>query len=424
MFWRRKSDGFDWHKHVRTTIKLRREDRRRRLDGAKDLAIGGVKDAGRAGIAASVSGLDTLNRTITSPIAWVGHMISTGLSKSLQSLTRIAGPGARIWERGSIAPMLGFAAIIAGLLGLGRASAQGWDHVALGMSIGALAILTYLIVPPLLTGKGPATLTRISSGLSSFMQRMPLLKGLSLQAQRVTTATLLLAGLAGGGWFAANALIANLPASTLASLPGLSRPVLQGSARATSGDTLRLSGQILRLSGIEAPETDQQCGGQGKEKRWRCGAAAQTALQEILRDKPVTCDLQGTNDKGQKLATCKAGKIDIAADLAGRGHVFAQAGLFSSYGRQEQDARNAKLGVWRGSAERPQEYRSRIWEAAKKAAPEGCPIKGHISGNERLYAVPWSTSYSRIKVRQDKGGRWFCSEGEALAAGWKPVERS
>src|SRR4029077_13923845 len=49
MFARRKnSDGFEWHKYVRTTIKLRREERRQRILDARRAA---VHQAGAAGVA-------------------------------------------------------------------------------------------------------------------------------------------------------------------------------------------------------------------------------------------------------------------------------------------------------------------------------------------------------------------------------------
>ena len=52
MFWQKRNDGFEWHKYVRTTIKLKREDRRRRIDHARSAAVEGLKGAGRAGFAA------------------------------------------------------------------------------------------------------------------------------------------------------------------------------------------------------------------------------------------------------------------------------------------------------------------------------------------------------------------------------------
>ena len=55
------------------------------------------------------------------------------------------------------------------------------------------------------------------------------------------------------------------------------------------------------------------------------------------------------------------------------------------------------------------------------AAPEGCAIKGNVTRNGRIYHMPWSPWYAQIKMEPDKGKRWFCSEAEAVAAGWRPV---
>ena len=71
MFWKKKSNNFDWHKHVRTTIKLRREARKQKVDGAVNLAVGGIKGAGKAGVSASFSGLDALNRMIAGAVRGV-----------------------------------------------------------------------------------------------------------------------------------------------------------------------------------------------------------------------------------------------------------------------------------------------------------------------------------------------------------------
>jgi len=50
-----------------------------------------------------------------------------------------------------------------------------------------------------------------------------------------------------------------------------------------------------------------------------------------------------------------------------------------------------------------------------------CNIKGNISINsgERIYHVPGQEYYSATKISPQHGERWFCSEGEARAAGWR-----
>ncbi len=38
-----------------------------------------------------------------------------------------------------------------------------------------------------------------------------------------------------------------------------------------------------------------------------------------------------------------------------------------------------------------------------------------------IYHMPWSPWYDRVRIDDSRGERWFCSEAEALAAGWRPV---
>jgi hypothetical protein len=53
-----------------------------------------------------------------------------------------------------------------------------------------------------------------------------------------------------------------------------------------------------------------------------------------------------------------------------------------------------------------------------------CAIKGNISGKgARIYHVPGQRDYERTGIREEKGERWFCSEAEARAAGWRPARR-
>lgn len=50
-----------------------------------------------------------------------------------------------------------------------------------------------------------------------------------------------------------------------------------------------------------------------------------------------------------------------------------------------------------------------------------CRIKGNISLNtgERIYHVPGQDHYDETRISPGKGERWFCSEQEARAAGWR-----
>jgi hypothetical protein len=83
--------------------------------------------------------------------------------------------------------------------------------------------------------------------------------------------------------------------------------------------------------------------------------------------------------------------------------------------------RSQGIGLWQTSFEPPWEYRAKRWEVAVQDAPDGCPIKGNINRDEvRIYHTPWGSQwYERTKVSLDHGERWFCSEREALDAGWR-----
>lgn len=55
----------------------------------------------------------------------------------------------------------------------------------------------------------------------------------------------------------------------------------------------------------------------------------------------------------------------------------------------------------------------------------GCNIKGNVSidTGERIYHVPGQEHYSETIIRREYGERWFCSEAEARAAGWRKARR-
>jgi hypothetical protein len=55
----------------------------------------------------------------------------------------------------------------------------------------------------------------------------------------------------------------------------------------------------------------------------------------------------------------------------------------------------------------------------------GCNIKGNISidtGN-KLYHLPGMKDYQITKISPEKGERWFCTESEAIASGWRKAPR-
>ncbi len=100
------------------------------------------------------------------------------------------------------------------------------------------------------------------------------------------------------------------------------------------------------------------------------------------------------------------------------------------------DLRGGQTDRFNGTAERffrqgstpPREWlQIRSLELAQSAdenVPSQCVIKGNInSKGERIYHVPGGRYYDRTKIDTSKGERWFCTEAEAKAAGWRPPKK-
>ena len=60
---------------------------------------------------------------------------------------------------------------------------------------------------------------------------------------------------------------------------------------------------------------------------------------------------------------------------------------------------------------------------ASACTQAGCLIKGNISSSgERIYHVPGQRYYDKTLINGLQGERWFCTEQEAIAAGWRKAK--
>ena len=68
---------------------------------------------------------------------------------------------------------------------------------------------------------------------------------------------------------------------------------------------------------------------------------------------------------------------------------------------------------------------SGLLNGAANGSAGSCNIKGNISidTGERIYHVPGQEHYWETKISPQYGERWFCSETEARAAGWRKARR-
>ena len=178
---------------------------------------------------------------------------------------------------------------------------------------------------------------------------------------------------------------------------------------------------------------------------------------------------------GRLVATCTAGGIDLGGRLVAAGLAWAYVRYSEGYVADEADARQRGLGLWRGPAEPPWEFRAaggapdclpppagRASSATgcggaaqqrrarnpdvRQRPPEagsaggaprrgimgprpmppgegaaGCLVKGNIAaGGDRIYHLPGEPSYARTRIDPRRGEAWFCDEAAARAAGFRP----
>lgn len=190
-----------------------------------------------------------------------------------------------------------------------------------------------------------------------------------------------------------------------------------GPARVVDGDTLVIGDEKVRLHGIDAPELDQPCARNGAP--WRCGEWARSQLADRVEGREVACEARERDRYDRLVATCRIGQTDIARTLVRDGAAFAYRRYSTAYASDEAEARRNGMGLWSGQVDLPETFR----HARPEQIAGDCGIKGNISGSGQIYHRPGQQDYDAVRIDEQKGERWFCSENEARAAGWRAARR-
>lgn len=187
--------------------------------------------------------------------------------------------------------------------------------------------------------------------------------------------------------------------------------------RVIDGDTIEIEGgERVRYIGIDTPETVDP------RKPVQCfGIEASKKNKELVEGKTVRLEKDVTDkDKyGRLLRYVWVDSLFVNLELVKQGFAFSytyppdvkhQAEILAA----EAEAREANRGLWTvcpiiSPTVLPTE-----------APTSDCNIKGNISASgEKIYHLLGCGSYSKTKIDESRGERWFCSEEEAQAAGWR-----
>jgi endonuclease YncB( thermonuclease family) len=211
-------------------------------------------------------------------------------------------------------------------------------------------------------------------------------------------------------------------------------------AQADDADTLTVGGKVYRLDGIDAPVRDQTCIGEGGV--YPCGQFAMEALDKVIAGRAIRCADLGADVKhpGRRVGYCMVATVDLHRWLVRNGWALnAETYAGGRFREDERYAQEHGLGMWQGCFVAPRDFRH--WnkhtavllgpncpsDARRKLFPHhalmpaGCEIKGkyavraRLTGHRGIYHLPGCGSYRRTQSPD----RWFCSEGDAIAAGFR-----
>lgn len=175
--------------------------------------------------------------------------------------------------------------------------------------------------------------------------------------------------------------------------------------RVIDGDTIELEGgQKVRYIGIDAPE----------QTTAECFARESTAKnRELVIDKVIELekDVSETDRYGRLLRSIFLDDIFINQYLVQEG--FAKASSYPPDIKYQQLITDAQTQA--------QSQNKGLWSGCQGESPRGdCLIKGNISSSgEKIYHLPGQKYYEKTIIDESRGERWFCSEEDAQATGWR-----
>ncbi|WP_170304725.1 thermonuclease family protein [Croceicoccus estronivorus] len=192
-----------------------------------------------------------------------------------------------------------------------------------------------------------------------------------------------------------------------------------------------MTGTVIRLLGIDAPEEKQTCQRDGID--WPCGREAKQQLAALVDGKQIYCQQQGSDRSGHIVAVCTAGEIDLAQALASAGLALALPAETQDYAMPAARAKQFKLGIWSSEFTEPALWRAAHPDSEPKPTPTlqatrppqraqrvyrnhfGCAIKGNRNRKgEWIYHLPGMPYYDATRPED-----LFCTEAEAQAAGYR-----
>lgn len=203
--------------------------------------------------------------------------------------------------------------------------------------------------------------------------------------------------------------------------PAIAFGDVSGTLRVVDADTVDVGAVRVRLHAIDAPEMDQTCVTE-QGLPFACGAWVTEQVRARFEGQRATCQRIDIDRHGRTVARCDVDGVDMGAEIVVNGWAFAYRRYGMDYDLDEKAAYVADRGLHGFRVQSPAQFR--LTRAKGRIPPDpACRIKGNVSQNGMIFHVPGQAFYERTGISEARGERWFCSEAQAIQAGWRPARR-
>ena len=121
------------------------------------------------------------------------------------------------------------------------------------------------------------------------------------------------------------------------------------------GDTIVLNGEKIRFSGIDTPELKQTC--MKGERKVVGGRFAKMLLIKKIGNETPKCISEGKDAYKRTLAECFINGESLSGFLVRSGYAFAYRKYSKKFIKEEEFAKENKLGMWSMEFEYPWDFR-------------------------------------------------------------------
>ena len=121
------------------------------------------------------------------------------------------------------------------------------------------------------------------------------------------------------------------------------------------GDTIVLNGEKIRFSGIDTPELKQTC--MKDNQKIFCGIFARMLLVKKIGNATPQCISEGKDVYKRTLAECFINGESLSSFLVRSGYAFAYRKYSKKFIKEEEFAKENKLGMWSMEFEYPWDFR-------------------------------------------------------------------